>query len=302
MKTSFVSGFGTLLFAPVVAAVLAFSTTANAATIPLLSYNFNESSGTTALNAGSLGSAGNLTMRNSLGAVVDRHGVAGSGVSGSAGDRAFHNHYGQANAASLPAINGLESLTIAGWFKTVTTDPIVAIERIFFNNQFSPTAAGFDLSFNGSNSGRLLMTLWDGTGATATAASNASFNAKQEWVFFAVTWERTSRAINFYVGSLDGPVVSAGSTVAASIGVTGTNPGNFALSNLGDHAGAYPRPYNGFLDNIALWGSQTDSSGALSQADLEAFRMSAVPEPGTMGLAALGGVLLFALRRRRTVR
>lgn len=298
MKTHSFSRFRTSLLASLATAALGVGPQAIAAPIPLLSYDFNEAGGSTALNSGSLGVEGDMTMRNANGVPVNQHDVAGSGVSGLPEDYAFFNWYGQANTPSPAEINGLKSLTVAGWFKTLNDDPIASQMRLVFNNQFSPLY-GFDVSFNGGSAddARLRMDVWDGSSAHASAVSGHAFGAKEEWVFFAATWDMASSTISFFTGTQTSSVTAAGSTVVNTIGVTGTNTGSLALANLGDWAGQYPRPFNGLLDNIALWGSQTDSSGALSQADLEAFRATAIPEPGMLGLTAISGVCFFAFRQ-----
>jgi hypothetical protein len=66
------------------------------------------------------------------------------------------------------------------------------------------------------------------------------------------------------------------------------------------HAG---NPFNcssGYYDNVRIWASKTDGSGALTADQLEAVRQAdLIPEPATMLILGMGGLLLTKRRKNR---
>lgn len=262
----------------------------------ILDYNFNQT-GTTVTNGGSAGAGANLTFQNSSFVATDLHGAPGSGVSGLFGDRAFDNSAstGMGNAGTggrgvtsgpISVLSGLDSMTIAGWFNVST---------VIGGNARLLDSLGSGLGFNLYASGAGILSLQvDG----AVATSSASYGATGSWVFFAVTYDGTLTSNNakFYVGTTN-TAVSLVNTATLNQGELGTSG---VAVGVGNAAQTTNRPVDGLMDNIQLYGEATGSGGVLSLSELDAVRLSAVPEPGSLTLAgfSLLGIVL-AWRRRK---
>lgn len=274
--------------------------------IAIIEYKFNDS-GTTTVSTGSDTTALRLFASNGTTA-TDYHGAAGTGVSGAAGDLAlnFTSATGMGNAGTGPVANqaadnnnidALRSLTLSGWFKTESTTAIGNSARLFQN-----ASSGNGFSLLASTSGNLQVSLGNGSSTNFVTTTN-SYSATQSWVFFAVTYDGMVAANNvkFYVGS-----ASSGVSLAQTFSYAGGLLGNDSLPlSVGNESvgGTNNRPFDGFLDNLRIFGATGGSSaGALSLSQLEAFRLgdiTAVPEPAAY---AGIGVLLGAIALRRRLR
>lgn len=267
---------------------------------PLLEYNFNQivGGGTTAPSTGS--SASDLTLYNSSGVATNLHGADGSGVSGLTGDLAFDNSAssgmgsagtgGRAQtAATVASVNTLKSFTLTGWFKTADATSISG-NAALINNQ-SGASDGFRVYSSGS--GVLALNV-NGSGVTST--STTAYAATQSWVFFAVTYDGTSSLNNvkFYVGSTSS-ATQLNVTRTLDQGTTNNNTSGLSVGNL---SGANVRAFDGLLDDINIYGSQADSFGVLSLSQIEAIRLSSIPEPTVLGLTMAASVVMLAARRR----
>lgn len=269
----------------------------------ILDYDFNQvtGGGTTAPSTG--GTTTSLSLYNSAGTLTNLHGAAGSGVSGTAGDLAFDNAAstgmgsggtgGRAQSGNISAINSLQSFTLTGWFKTGSTTAIGA-NAFLINNQ-SSTNDGFRLYSN--SSGYLALNV---NGAAVTSSGASTYAATEAWVFFAVTYDGTlsSNNVKFYIGNTS-TAVGLNVTRSLAQGTASTNSGGFALGNV---LSSNIRPFDGYLDNISVYGSQTDGSGVLSLAQLESVRQAdLVPEPANLAFLGCSAGLLAAICRRRAL-
>ncbi len=285
-----------LLISAAVVAVLQFAPGNLDAQI--LKYDFNQT-GTTAPSTGTTTTS--LTLYNTAGAAADLHGAAGSGVSGVASDRAFDNSASSGmgstgtggrgqSASSIAAINTLQSFTLTGWFKTDSTTSIGS-NACLINNE--NTSAGFKLFSNAT--GQLALNV---NGSPVTSTGTTAYAATQSWVFFAVTYDGTiaSNNVKFYVGNTS-TATSLNVTRSLAQGTTVNNTSAFSIGNL---AGTNTRPFDGLMDDIAIYGSQTDNTGVLSLAQIEAVRAAnVIPEPSTLGLLACGMGLLIGIPLKR---
>ncbi len=268
---------------------------------PIVQFNFNET-GTSAADSGSDATAATL---NSAGTATDLHSASGTGVSNTAGDEAFDGTSastmgnsasgGQALlTAAVPALESLESFTLTGWFKTDGSEVIGSGARLFSQ---PGTGAGFSLNGDNATAGKLDLTV----NGTVIASTAASYTTAGQWTFFAVTYNGTATSSNvkFYIGNSASSVTLA-STVSLNKG-TEVSP-NAALSIGQTAAGA--ASFDGLLDDMAVYGSSTDASGALTLSQLDTIRLadlSAVPEPSDLALVACGAVALLCGWRRRAV-
>mgnify|MGYP005845027811 CR=1 FL=1 len=285
-----------------------------AAAAPILEYRF-DGTGTSAASTGT--NTTPLLFLNAAGVAADLHGAPGSGVTGglglatSATDRAFDNSAATAmgnigtgglatHAADLDAIDGFTSFTLSGWFRTAGTAPYNGFARLFVNRN---ATNGFHL-LAGDVGGEMRPAV-----DANEAADVAGWADTQTWVFFAMTYNGTltSNNVNLYKGYRNSaeaggsPNVSLVSTITINSGPVGNDT---AVLQVGNRT-ARDRPFDGFLDNFRIHGTQTanDASGALTLAQLEAIRfadMNPIPEASPawlLTLAAAAALMVHPFRR-----
>jgi hypothetical protein len=159
---------------------------------------------------------------------------------------------------------------------------------------------GFFANGNGST-GYVTITIdskyFGNSDSTAYAATNT-------WIFFAVSYDGTQSTNNvtFYRGTLDGSLTAVG-TASAAAGTVNTNLLTTPVLLIGNNGGngTLARPFDGWLDNVQIYGSTTDASGALSKSALQNMvtdvSAAAVPESATV--VVLGMAAVMGLRRKR---
>ncbi len=280
-----------ILFSLCVSAML--MTTASA---QLLEYRFNET-GTTAASSGSLNDA--LTLYNQLNAVADQHSDAGGGLTGQPSDRSFDNseatgmgvgQTGGGAKVATTAFDNLTSFTVQGWFNaSVNSGGAARLFEKFQSGSASTHYLSLQLSYNITGDGSLSMRIGPGAN-TATTSYSSLLGRTQEWIFFAVTFDSTKSSDNlhFYAGSSAETVLSIGSATLDPSRLPLSNSGNLVFGNAND----LTRPFAGYMDNLRIYGSTVDGSGALTLEALEGLRTAdAVPEPQTAYLL-IGGTAL----------
>ncbi|MDP0496264.1 MAG: LamG-like jellyroll fold domain-containing protein [Verrucomicrobiota bacterium JB024] len=283
-------------------------------------YSFNDAANATyTTSTGSTSATADFTNYVTEGS-TDRtsynlFGSSTSGVSGQAGDYAFDNSistemggsgaingtgagYGGLGLASGTAtgFNGLTSFTISGWYKANSLPSNYA--RLI---EIGSSSTSTSVLFQG-NSGSSATNLRLGTnvgGATANLeVNNAMLLAVDSWVFFAFAVDGVNGTITLYAGTDSAAVTQLGSAdiTAGTVYVGGDS---LAIGN--SMGSGNQRPFDGLMDNVRVWGSSTDASGALSLSTLESVRSGdVIPEPSTYaGLFGAAVVCLVLLRRRR---
>jgi chondroitinase B-like protein/concanavalin A-like lectin/glucanase superfamily protein len=189
-------------------------------------------------------------MQDSTGTPTNFHSADALGVSGLAGDRAFDNRAtasmgaagGRAQVADRTWFRDLQAFTLAGWFKTDGAQTIgnnaSLVEQADANGGWSlrSTAAG-----------KLTLSIGDGS-TTKTATSPTSYNQQNQWVFFAVTFDKrpSSNEVSFYIGTDTSNVALAGQ---ASISSSNTSDTVALPVTIGSG-------FDGLLDNIRIFGSR----------------------------------------------
>jgi len=224
----------------------------------------------------------------------------GGGVSGRADDQSFNETaatgmgtgytgpvaYNVANTMS--GVAAQTSVTIAAWFKTDSTTSITSARLFETGNISMNSAASGEITFsvNGANS----------------VLSSAAYGATQEWVFVAATFDgsiASGNNVNFYIGGLDREVSLVSSARMNQSNWAGlpalTSGGGIRIGNVGNNT----RPFDGYLDNVQLYGETSGGGGALGRDQLELLRLSQIPEPSTSAALVLGGVGTMLLLRRR---
>ena len=277
----------------------------------ILEYKFNDS-GTTSASTGSDTTA--VTLLNSSGVATDLHGGAGSGVSGLSGDLAFDNTAstgmgtagigGRANGGDINAVDGLSSFTILGWLKSPDSGDTGSISgaRLVEKNQNTNAQISLQYHRTAAN-GSLSLTLGtsSSTATTAFSTGTSTLGALSSWVFFAVTYDGTAATSNlrFYVGNTSVSVTQLGTTQDFDKGSLNANTANFIIGNLNGNS----RPWDGYMDNVRVYGATSGTGGVLSSSALESIRAAdAVPEPQSVVLLALAGVawLMKGRSKRRS--
>jgi hypothetical protein len=240
--------------------------TPGTAPAPLLEFKFN-GAGALAHGTGIDTNGLALTLNSSP---ADLHSRDAEGVSGLPGDRAFDNSMATAMGSlgsggglaripePLEGINDLRSLTLQGWFRA--QDMVIDRLARLITNQSGDS--GFLLLGTGGN-----LTLEINN--AGTTSSGSAYMEIGEWVFFAVAYDGTgaSNNVRFYKATRTTPVALV-QTRSLNQGAARGNSQRVSIGNLSNIS----RPFDGWLDNIRVFGSKTDSSGALSVAQLESYR------------------------------
>ncbi len=232
-------------------------------------------------------------------------GVGGTGYAlNTAAAASNYGNVAKATGASSIFAN-LKSYTITGWYNAAATNPSGRILAI------GNTSSGDFLQlYFGSSSGNSALALQAGTTGTSLALVNSSatsqFNSAGSWVFFAVTVDTTVSNLNsgvkFYVGSTSASasqVANASGAQGSLAGyVTPTDLDVIALANsFNSGTSANNRALvNASLDNIQIYGSTTDASGALDLSTLQGIQVAAIPEAKLSDLLLLSGGILVACR------
>ena len=255
----------------------------------LFDFRFNEK-GVLARSATDAKSSVPLTLQNAEGEASDLHGPGGSGVSGKPGDFAFDctsatgmgrvpdkspaaapaNYVGPVaiTEQELDVLNGLQSYTIQGWFKT-EAGMINGIARlVHVPSAYELGKTVLDLGAN-PNGGTLLFESKVPTPHRSAPinvrAIPQAFSMIDTWVFFALTYK--DNEFTYYVGGTVDTVARAG--VGEGEGALGNVATVLTIGN----TPVRNRPFKGWIDNIRVYGSRDDASGALSISDLETLRV-----------------------------
>ncbi len=251
----------------------------SADSVPLLQWNFNEGGGDFSINSGSAGPA-DLYLVSPNGDKGFGFTPDAQGVSGKAGDYAFDlnsatgmgattpNSGGPAgvvwtNATGTAALSGLSSFTLTGWLK-----PDVNINRA------ARIIVAGPIALMAGTEDRLTLQV---NGTVGSEQSQNDYAAVGSWIFFAVTYDgtRDMNNVTFYVGSpAAGSLFPAGTTTLAA-GKLKAFAGQLLVGNNATAATA-SRPFKGLMDNLAIYASPENATGALTVEQIEAVRAAAV--------------------------
>jgi hypothetical protein len=294
-------GINQTLRAGVIGLCLTGSMTASAM-LPIAEYMFDEPGGVYATNTGTSSVTTPLEMFNN-GVLADTHGpgFAKGGldqrfVNGSTSGQAQLTTGGNTTTIDDNNLDAFVSFTLMGWMKSETVDganTVVGNERRLVG-KWDFSSDGYMLEGGESGPSQNYLRLRVGGSSVVSGANWGDLN---QWTFFAVTYDGSlgTNNVNFYKGTQPGGENNAAlvSTTTLAAGTVVDN-GN-ALVVGGRQGGNAARSFDGIMDAVRIFGSQSDSSGALSLSEIQ-FWQSQVPEPSAVLLLSVGGVLL--LRRR----
>jgi hypothetical protein len=272
--------------------IVTFAGLTLAANAQVAFWNFSET-GTSAINAGSLGANYDLHLRSADAGnpLTDLHSADGLGVSGLAGDRALDltaatgmnlaGPYGQPVAETQSDLI-FSAMTISGWYRVAEGTTMTSGTSLFRNNTTSPRSGWF---LRWATTDRLQFGVGNGTSdVTANSGNNSFGNNAGDWMFFAVSWDGAN--VTFYNGGISLAATPVNTVALATTMAVDTQPMFIGRSSSGGGA------FDGLLDDLRIYNSALDSTL------IEAIRVTAVPEPSSAALAGLGALALACMRRR----
>ena len=228
---------------------------------PLIEFTFEDGS---LVNTGSLGGEGELAtgegervpeLGYGLGRVgygLDNTGTSGMGDTADGQDGALWYQPGE-------GLDDLQSMTITGWFRSDEEEPLTSSARLVHKPGSFDLFAGNRLAFDVRDP--------DNESRTQFSGSILWQQATGRWTFFAVTFDGTTDSNNIVI--YDGSEMSAGlRSIARSVPAGPARNVGFEVTignNFFDN-----RPYKGRMDNIRIYGSTEDDSGALTAEQIEA--------------------------------
>lgn len=241
---------------------------------PFLFFNFNEGGGSSTISTNS-SQVSELLFSDPSKGEVSLFGSSGSGLNGKPGDYALDIGSTTAAMGVAGASGGVASLstkrilpgplasfTVAGWFKAASM--IDGGARLM--EYKDPLGNGFILM-----TGKAALVLGVNKGVSvATPGATGPYSQVDSWVFFAVTYDamKTSDNVVFYSGTDTAePVVVTVASAESGPTLPHNQYGSLTIGNNGDGI----RPFHGLLDNIALYTSPDDSSGALTEEQIKQF-------------------------------
>jgi len=183
-----------------------------------------------------------------------------------------------AGAKPLKSLEGLRSFTICGWARPTSLSTGRGGNRIAFNLDYNK--CGFDLVHHRSGALRLAVNQWPDK--VRNDSSPRKLQAGK-WTFFAVTYDcaRKSDNVGWYFGGPKTPA-SLDKTTSHNAGPTGSPSGPLTVGNYNEtiHNHGTDRQFRGQLHAVQIFGSKTDSGGALGLDALRKIQTSpdAVPD------------------------
>jgi hypothetical protein len=183
------------------------------------------------------------------------------------------------NPTDYSALNGF---TVTGWFNTadLRIDAASGAATLVRNFNTGTTRGGFQITTNTNASGDALRFTM-GTGLTSptvvdfdTTFGDTVLNQPDQWVFFAVTWDKNAPTaqLKWFVGDTDTAITATpNSTRDTPHSIANTTYSYFVLGRSGPNNGG--NGFKGYLDDIRIYGS------ALTPTQLEAIRTDGVTPP-----------------------
>jgi hypothetical protein len=250
----------------------------------VLRYTFDEaSSGTTAALDSGTPPAANGSF---VGAATRVPGMGGSlGALDLSANDGLGNWMTAGDADKLDAMSGV---TISMWVNlrgNTTNTAMLASDATPFQSGWS-----FEIGGATPSASHFSIEIWmpgSGTGHSSTTA----IDADHKWVMLAGTFDNSSHVIQVYAGSPTSAMMARGSLSAAPGCTLGANAAEFQVGNqVFSPTENFKIP--AWIDNVRVY------NRALSLSELEAIRVSEVPEPSTAALCAAGIAVFLAWRWR----
>ncbi len=168
----------------------------------------------------------------------------------------------------VASLKGLKSLTISGWLNCRNTDTGPGGNRIVTTSNNG--GEGFDLVF--LQNGRLQIGIneWPDGVPAVSSPGRITVDAKagkENWRFFSVTYDATAtvQQVKFYFGD-SAHQASLDSAIDYARGPVGRNLGPLTVGHFNPltRPGHGDRIFRGLIDEIRIFGSTSDRTGAMS--------------------------------------
>jgi len=245
---------------------------------PLVYYEFDETSGTTADNIGSGGATNDGTIVSTV--TLNQPTFLNGGTSYDFGG-------GRVTAAAIPTQTEWTVEAWINWDSAKTSQ-----SHIFGNDQggwnddvlFGIGTETGGMGVPGSNVGLIQQGAPDGPRDVVAQPLSHSV-----WHHVVATGSTTNTELKLYV---DGVLVDTDSSLNDGITMNGHQ---FAVGAARFVNDAGTRPFDGLIDEVAIYGTVLNATTVEAHYDAGLF----VPEPSTLTLSALGLLGLLAYRRRR---
>lgn len=264
----------------VAALALSAGMCASAEATLLLRYSFDEVSGV-ALDSGATPTANGTFGGTSTRVTSTPGGAPGYAMSTNGGAITSYVTGGDADK-----LDGLTKLTVCGWINLQANPG--QFDR--FVSDHSNVSTGWDVFVASGTASSFTVRL--GVDNVDASVVSGNINANQTWAFIAVTYDGALTANNvlYYSGSVTTAVAQSGTTGTLNMGPTAANGTDFRVG--GTPRSTFDRTPNAYFDDIRVYNE------VLNSAQLDAVRLSSIPEPGALALCGIAG--LAVLRRRRS--
>ncbi|MBN1557464.1 MAG: LamG domain-containing protein [Lentisphaerae bacterium] len=230
-------------------------------------------------NSGTLGGAGVFVEKNGAEPELTAEGAGLGGGTAmdntSVGSMAASGGY--LKLVDDDRLDGMQSFSIALWYQpqgnlALNTRFVSKRDSSLRGFEFYVLAADRTGCFAGDDNA-------SGNWTSSGSPNSELYPPEGRWIFAAVTWDVPNQAVTFYVAKERGELVSLTPAGAPS---ARERAGFDTVSDLVIGAGgAYSlgnNAFDGLLDNIRIWGSTNDASGALSYAQIKACYLEDDPD------------------------
>jgi len=225
----------------------------NSLPMPLISLQFNESSGSSVTNTGSVPATFNKTTSPSWSSNIPANGGASSVDFGTT----IGNYYVE-SASVISQLAGLTSFTVTGWVNCRNATMGSGGNRIvswIYNG-----GNGVDIVYISDGSLQVGINQWpDGSMAISNTGRIPAISdaPASNWRFFAVAYNSSTGKLDFYFGD-NTTAATLDKTLIYNQGAVGTTIGKLAVGHFNDESkrtSRTDRMFRGLIDKVDIFGS-----------------------------------------------
>jgi hypothetical protein len=249
---------------------------------PVIELQFNEGQSRTTANTGTSAGAHAIARLTD-----DRLAWSASAPSGGNGSLDFGaDHADRAvelDGGPVAALGGLRSFTLTGWVNCRSAQVGSGGNRIV--TAINHGGDGFDLVMTGDGRLQLGVDQWPDGSPAKSSPGRIPADAEAppaNWRFFAVAYDatRTPAEVKFHFGAPDQPA-TLDATVPYDRGPVGEDTGPLAVGhfNIPTRPDHIDRMFRGLIDQIRVYGSRFDRSGAVTLEQIRNIQQGKAEEP-----------------------